>query len=320
MLKNTIEVSVIIVCMNNVDKLFPCIDSIKSQTKTSFEIIVVAYMFSKDNLLELQKRYPDIIVCVNNEIKGFSENNNIAIRKASGDYLFIVNDDTVMKMPVIDCLMDDFRKLPKTTAIVSPATYYMNGELQSCGRPQHTLYTYLLFLLGLWKEQKIKSKYVNQKGLFKTYDIVGAAFLVRHDVYKLAGGFDERFFFCPEDIALSTKINKMGYYVYADSEVRILHMENGTASKIKTATLPAAFKGEAIYYSNDSIAIYFLISLLVIARCGLKYILNIVRYKISKDEIFKIGYVSNYNIIRAIMTKATPKEIFIYYYNKLRIT
>lgn len=318
MSKSTIDVSVIIVSMNNIGRLFPCLDSIILRTRLSYEIIVVAYMFSEENLQELRRRFPDVKICINNEIKGFAENNNLAVNEATGEFLFIVNDDTLMEMPVIDLLIDDFRKLPENTAIVSPATYYMDGSLQSCGRPKHTIYTYLLFLFGLWKEQKVRSKFVNQKGLFRTYDIVGAAFLIKGKLFRKAGGFNEEFFFCPEDIALSTKLNKMGYLVYADSDIKILHLENGTASMMKTATLPAAFKGEVIYYSNNSTLLYCLVSIFIILRCMIKGICFYLKFLFIKNDKYKIEYLSNFNVIQAVLKKASPKEIFMFYYNKLR--
>lgn len=44
------KVAIVIVCMNNLKNLFPCLDSIKQQTKISYEVWVVAYLFSKENL------------------------------------------------------------------------------------------------------------------------------------------------------------------------------------------------------------------------------------------------------------------------------
>ena len=72
MSENKCEVSVIIVCMNNIGYLFPCLDSLYNTTKKrTFEVIVVAYMFSKENLTALKDKYPQVTVIENNEIKGY---------------------------------------------------------------------------------------------------------------------------------------------------------------------------------------------------------------------------------------------------------
>ena len=88
------EVSVIIVSMNNYEVLSRCLDSIRTHTSTSYEVFVVAYLFSPENLQHLRQNYPWAQINESNEIRGFSANNNLALRKATGKYCFVLNDDT----------------------------------------------------------------------------------------------------------------------------------------------------------------------------------------------------------------------------------
>lgn len=55
------KAAIVIVCMNNLKNLFPCLDSIKQQTTISYEVWVVAYLFSKENLTLLKEKYPWVI-------------------------------------------------------------------------------------------------------------------------------------------------------------------------------------------------------------------------------------------------------------------
>ena len=88
-------VSIVIVNMNKPDVLRTCLDSIIRHTHSvSYETFVVAYLYSKKNLIEMQTDYPWVRWIESNSIRGFSENNNLALRQATGDYCFIVNDDT----------------------------------------------------------------------------------------------------------------------------------------------------------------------------------------------------------------------------------
>ena len=86
-------------------------------------------------------------------------------------------------------------------------------------------------------------EYVNQKGIFKTYNCTGACFLVKTKVLQALDYFDEYYFFMPEDLALSTLANKRGYNLYVDSNITLYHLQQQTGSKVKVATLPAARKG-----------------------------------------------------------------------------
>ena len=128
------EVSVIIVCMNRPDLLYPCLEGIRAHTTVSYEVLVVAYLFSTENLARLRADWPDVKVVESRELRGFSENNNLALRQAAGKYCFIVNDDTLMSMPVIDALVADFGRLPADAAIVSPKIVFPDGRVQTNGR------------------------------------------------------------------------------------------------------------------------------------------------------------------------------------------
>ena len=80
------KVSVVIVCMNRPDLLYPCLEGIRTHTSVPYEVWVVAYMFSEENLTRLKADWPDIKVVESRELRGFSENNNLALRQIDSDY------------------------------------------------------------------------------------------------------------------------------------------------------------------------------------------------------------------------------------------
>lgn len=312
-------VSVVVVCMNKPDNLFVCIDSIVKHTKTTCEILVVAYLFTKENMELIQSRYPWVKIIQSNEIRGFSENNNLALRESKGKYCFVVNDDTEFKMPVIDSLVSTIEKLPDNVAIVSPNILRKDGSVQFCGRPIYTWKTYLMKKLFHYNNDK--SPYVNKTGVFKSYNILGAAFLIKRNIFEAMGWFDERFFFCPEDIALSSKLNNSGYECWVDSNVSILHYEgmskSETTSVLITATAPTILRGINIYYSHDKGIIWFLLSMIhaLISIVQLPFLFFI--YICNRNSFSSyIKYKTHVNIIKTSFSKRSPKEIFIKYYNE----
>jgi len=310
-----IDVSVVIVCMNNLKNLIPCIDSLfKYTNRVTFEVIVVAYLFSKDNINVIQNKYKNIKLIKSDDVRGFSENNNLGLKAATGRYCMILNDDTIMQMPVIDLLEETFETI-SDASFISPMTIFESGEVQSCGRPPFKIATYVLGLIGLWKEQITKSKYVNQSGVFQTYNIAGAAFMVKTDVLKELGFFDERYFFCPEDIALSTKANKSGYKCYVNSDIHIMHLEGGSSKTIKEAIDPAIKKGMIIFY-GDSILNKILISAIIFFELIIKYLICYIPFVDKYDEYQKKAIK---NSLASVFTNATPKEIFLKYYNNKNI-
>ena len=308
-------VSVVIVCMNNLKNLYPCLDSIIKYTHVSYEILVTAFMFSHENMEKVKRDYPNVTFIESNKLRGFSENNNLALRQAKGKYCFIVNDDTFMKSPVIDSLVDSFKKLPDDVAIVSPNIKYPDGKDQICGRRKYNWRSWLKSLLRI--KERSKSIFENQKGLFQSYNISGAAFLIKTAIFKKLGWFDETYYFCPEDIALSDTINKQGMKVYVDSENVIYHIASGTASTVQSATMPAHTMGALIFYSHGNPFLRFSLALCVFGIRSTFLLIHGIK-SLGGNTRSKILFRSNLNVCHSIFTKRLPKELFIKYYNKIK--
>ncbi len=298
-------VSIIIVCMNRPDNLRPCLQSIKQHTTAEYEAIVVAYRFFPDNLSAMKAEFPWVRFIVNDGISGFSENNNLALRQAGGEFCFILNDDTELQGPAIDRLLEDFGKLPADAAIVAPKLLNADGSLQLCGRPDYPAVNYVRQQWHCYREP-----IDNGSGLFRTFNVSGAAFLIRTDVFRELGWFDERYFFTPEDIALSTLARERGYSVWCDSEAEVIHKWRTTASRISPAVRPAAVRGSLIFFSRGSSLRYLLLALGVWPAEMGKRIKAFIQGRTGDLKTFR-------NITRSIFTRKTPKELFIRYFNEL---
>lgn len=321
-----VDVSIVIVCMNNLKNLYPCLGSIRKYTGVSYECFVVAYLFSKENIETVKRDFPWVILIESNEIRGFSENNNLALRQAKGEFCLVLNDDTEMTMPVADMLIDTIRRLPGNVAIVSPVTVFENGSTQFCGRPFTSWKHIVLGDLHLYNPGKDR-KQSNKQGVFKSYNIIGAAFLIKTDVFRKFGWFDEYYFFSPEDKALSTLLNKNGYECWVNSDVKIVHYEGMSGksrkalSMVQTCTRPVMNKGSVYFYSGNQTSglgyyalcmWYFLHSFLQMVIHGTK---GVFKKKPNIDYILAIG---DKHTCETIFSKMTPKEIFLKYYLKLK--
>lgn len=312
-----IEVSIVIVCMNNLDNLYPCLQSIKKHTSLTFEVFVVAYLFSIENLKKVREDFPWVIFIESNQIRGFSENNNLALKKTKGEYCFILNDDTKMKMPVIDVLVNSIKNLPSDVAIISPVTLNRDGSVQRCGRCRYNFGVFLLSLLGLRNIYEKNSKYTNGQGVFQTFNISGACFLIKRKVFEEMGWFDERYFFCPEDVALSTLINRRGYKCFVDADVQLYHLCGGTWSKTVLATKPASAKGMEIFFSDEGFLIGFFYRLLAIVMYLFKALCWAL-LSICNNPQNLIKMRANYHAFIALLGNKSPKELFELYYEKVK--
>ena len=315
------KVSIVIVCMNNLKNLYPCLTSIREHTSVDYETFVVAYLFSQENLRKVKRDFPWVTFIESNEIRGFSENNNLALRQAKGKYCFVVNDDTEMKMPVIDILFHTIESLPEQVAIVSPTLINWDGTVQVCGVPPINWKTALLEKMHLWHRNKQK-QYVNKQGIFKSYNIIGAAFLIKTEIFKKVGWFDERYFFCPEDIALSTTLNKMGYECYVNDDAKIIHYE-GMSSKslslVQTATKPAARRGSIIFFSEGNVFLEAILRILYTSITLMEFIVHFCLGAIRKcPNKYYVLALGEWNIIKTSFSRKSPKDIFVKYYKRIK--
>ncbi len=314
-MNGTPTVSAVIVCMDRPDILYPCLESIVSHNRTPVEIWVVAYMFSEEHLSALRRDWPSVRIVESNGLRGFSENNNLALRRISSDYVFVVNDDTVQDMPVIDMLLDDFSRLDGNVAAVSPKIVFADGRVQTCGRGPWTVWRWMKHYLHMGSETR-PSRWTMQQGLFRTWTLNGACFLARTDAFRSAGWFDEAYTFTPEDIALGHRFNEMGYTVYADADVRITHYAGSSVSDMEQVIKPVRIAGSLIFLSRGSKSRRFMLAgfaWCVEAARYLKY--SLLGCRSDRDRVMK---ATARNVMKAVFSGKTTKELFVENYHSLK--
>lgn len=302
--------------MNRMDNLYPCLQSIRNHTGVSYETFVVAYLFDKTDLARAKEDFPWVTFIESDDIRGFSENNNLALRRAQGRFCFVLNDDTEFSEPVIDTLVEDMARLPESAAIVSPRLLNADGSLQLCGRPPYPSRYYALQQWHLHKEpiDDTLGKTPVFGSVFPTSNITGACFLIKRDVFESLGWFDEVYFFTPEDIALSTLARERGHTVWVDSGTCITHKWKTTASRISPAVRPTAVKGSLIFFGRHSKAARLGLSVIVWLAEYTKRVKASLRYKLDPTEENLIKLKTFRNITAEIFSRLTPKEIFRKYY------
>ena len=287
------QVSVVIVCMGDPTvHLYACLDSLFAQNRTPLEVWVVAYLMQAEHREALAARYPAIHIIESREVRGFAENNNLALRQIDSEYCFVVNDDTLQSMPVVDLLLEDLKKLPENAAAVQPKIAFGDGRVQTCGRTPWTAWRYAKHYLH-WVDEG------RTEGGGQTYTLNGACFLIKTEVFRKMGWFDERYFFTPEDIALGHKLNEAGYTVWVHPEVCITHLAGGSVSAMEQAIKPARVRGSLIFYGEP-----------LWLKCFI-WSVELARYVKNSLLCRNVNKITARNVMKTVFSKQTPKEIFI---------
>ncbi|MEJ8553407.1 glycosyltransferase [Tepidibacter sp. Z1-5] len=124
-------VSIILVTFNNLEFTKECIDSILNKTAyPNYELVIVDNKSSDDTpeyLKELQDKYPNITIILNEENYGFAKGNNIGIKHAKGDYIILLNNDTVVTKGWITGLVKHLDR-DNNLGLVGPVTNSIGNE------------------------------------------------------------------------------------------------------------------------------------------------------------------------------------------------
>lgn len=316
------EVSIVIVSMNKPDLLADCLDSIAAGTTVTYEALVVAYLYTDQNLRTLRTRYPWATLIESREVRGFSENNNLALRCARGRFCFVLNDDTVVHPGAIDRLTEAFATLGSEVAITSPLILDRNGEVAFAGRGP---LTYATCLRDYLFPRAYKAEGVRQLSdrPYPICNVLGAAFMIRTDVFREIGWFDEYYFFTPEDIAVSTEVNRRGYRCYLIPDARVTHLEGLSSgqslSMVQTATAPAGNLGTVHFVGQGRLLRRESLRLAV----ALIFVCKFLRHRLAalrspRPNNAYILSLGDWHTVCALFARRTPKETFIHYYRRLQ--
>ena len=118
----TPKVSVIIVNYNGKKWLKPCLDSLSKQIYKNFEIIVVDNNSNDGSVAYLNKNHPKVITFQSKKNVGFSEGNNNGYKLAKGQYIILLNNDTIVEDNFIKNLLEAYEENPHA-AIIQPKIF-----------------------------------------------------------------------------------------------------------------------------------------------------------------------------------------------------
>ena len=275
-------ISIIIVSYNVKDYLKKCIQSIiKFSTNTSYEIIIIDNN-SKDGSKEMLKKNLSnkMNLIFNSENLGFAKAVNIGLRHSKGDFLLLVNPDTVFIENIADKLKKYFQENRKV-GIVGCKVLNKDQTFQISSRRNFPYLHSLMFkLIGLTKcfpKNKFISSYnmtyLNENIISKNISISGACMMFQKKMIKNIGLFDERFFLYFEDTDFCLRAIKAGYEVIYYPKAQIIHHKGSSSKKNITdaknyfdQSLLKFFKKYKHEYSFNFITLYILIAVILIRK------------------------------------------------------
>lgn len=203
--------------------------SIKARSSyPALEVIVVDNGSSVNPVPEWEKKYPDVIFIRSERNRGFAGGNNLGIRQATGDYFFLVNNDTEFTENLVEKLLQTLENNP-VIGVISPKIHYFDhpGMLQYAGYTPMNYYTARNLCIGQFEMDE--GQYDQQSG--RTGYAHGAAIMLRREVVEKAGLMAENYFLYYEELDWCDRIRRSGYEIHVDLKALILHKESVSVGK-----------------------------------------------------------------------------------------
>ncbi|WP_395543690.1 glycosyltransferase family 2 protein [Neotabrizicola sp. sgz301269] len=224
------KVSILVVSFNTREMTLDCLRSIAAETRIPHEVILVDNA-SKDGSAEaVAQAFPEVRLMAETENHGFAKANNIAAERARGEYVLLLNPDTVVLDGAIDRLVA-FAEATPQAMIWGGRTLYGDGRLNpTCCWRRMTLWNVFCRTTGL-SGTFPKSEFFNsesygdwQRDQEREVDIVcGAFLLIRRAFWQKLGGFDLRYVMYGEEADLCLRARDLGARPRMTPEAQIIH-------------------------------------------------------------------------------------------------
>ncbi|MBD2251212.1 glycosyltransferase family 2 protein [Nostoc parmelioides] len=250
---SNVLVSIILVNYNGADVLPDCLNSIdKFIPKDNCEIVLVDNA-SQDNSYEfVAKDFPDVKIVRLPKNYGFGAGNNAGAKIAKGEFLLLLNTDTILTTNILPHLIDLMRENPDV-GIIGTKLLFPDETFQ-------VSFAYTVGIKGEYKSRRLhkyaedKSKLNSLEQEFNTIKevdiVVGAALFIRADLFHSLGGFDEKFFIYFEDADLCKRVQNQGYKILYTPQVSLIHIRGHSMKKNANATAMEYRRSQIYYYKK----------------------------------------------------------------------
>ena len=244
--------SIMVVSYNTRELTLACLQSVLDQTAGVDYVLIVVDNASADGSADaIARQIPSATLIALNENVGFARANNLAARRATGEFLLLLNPDTLLLDGAAGRALA-FAQANPSAGIVGGRTFFADMSLNptSChGRP--TPWSLLCIGTGLaklfprnrWFDPESLGSW--QRNTPRQVDVVTGCFcLIRRSLWDALGGFDEDFFMYGEDTDLCIRARKAGSTCMICPDAKVMHY-GGQSEKARADKMIRLFRAKS---------------------------------------------------------------------------
>ena len=306
------KLSIVIVNYNVEHFLEQCLFSVrKAIANIEAEVYVVDNNSVDGSLKMLAEKFPEVKVIANKDNVGFSRANNQAIRISTGEYVLLLNPDTVVEDDTFTKTIEFMDSHPDAGGLgvkmVDGKGRFLPESKRGLPTPATAFYK-MFGLTKLFPHSKRFARYylghLDNDEINEVEILSGAFMLMRRETLNKCGLLDETFFMYGEDIDLSYRIILAGYKNYYYPKTRIIHYKGESTKKTSVNYVLIFYKAMEIFvkkhFANDgaktfsffiNIAIYIKAFFALVSQFFSKVIQPLLDTILGYSGLAAIGYL-----------------------------
>jgi GT2 family glycosyltransferase len=216
--------SILVLNYNGKHLLQGCLNSISKQNFNDYELVIIDNNSADGSVEYIKENFPKAKLVENSENFGFAKGNNTGIKACNGEWIFFLNNDTILEQNCLEFLFKHIENRKPEQLVFSLLLLKADFPVQM------DLAGDEIYLWGY--AYKYENVSANEFSEFKEINFAccGAAVFNRELLEKL-NGFDEDFFLYYEDIDLSLRAKRLGAKIYLVPQAKVLHKGSATVGK-----------------------------------------------------------------------------------------
>jgi len=248
------DLSVIIVTFNPGDLILACLKSVEAASAgLDTEIIVIDNASEDGTTDQIKTQFKRVRLVANPDNRGFAAACNQGMAIASGQYLLLLNPDTVVEPDALTS-MTRFMDAHPHVGIVGPRAHGHAGEITLTAYPEYgpgmILWQYFgldrLFPYAVFGRYRRLCEQATEP--FRVEWVQGSCLMLRRQVFEAIGGLDESFFLFCEEPDFCQRARAHGWEVHYLPGARIAHTVSSSVSRYTFARVRNYHISPLIYF------------------------------------------------------------------------